>query len=180
MHPHLDTLPTPATSSTTGLQLQGPALVLARVLWASPDNQVFVGRTQDWTEKADSAFRVYPRGIERSGAVAENPHKWTSKYGSLVITGYDLATHEGVNEKGLSAHALYLAEENSFPQRDPRQPGIGVMQWVQYYLDNYATVAEAVAASSDRAVTSTVTESVAMVCCCPTDAGSTWDVLTAS
>lgn len=57
-----------------------------------------------------------------------------------------MGTHEGVNEKGLSAHALYLAEENSFPQRDPRQPGIGVMQWVQYYLDNYATVAEAVEA----------------------------------
>lgn len=35
MHPHLATLPTPATSSTTGLQLQGPALVLARVLWAA-------------------------------------------------------------------------------------------------------------------------------------------------
>jgi len=51
----------------------------SRVLWAAPDNQVFVGRTQDWTEKANSAFRVYPRGIERTGAVAENPHKWTTK-----------------------------------------------------------------------------------------------------
>jgi len=45
----------------------------SRVLWAAPDNQVFVGRTQDWTERANSAFRLYPRGIERKGAVAENP-----------------------------------------------------------------------------------------------------------
>lgn len=61
---------------------------------------VFVGWTRDWTEKANSALRVSPRRIERTGAVAENPHKWTSRYGSLVITGYDLAVHEGVNEMG--------------------------------------------------------------------------------
>ena len=50
------------------MAVQPAAHACSRVLWASPDNQVFVGRTQDWTEKADSAFRVYPRGIERSGA----------------------------------------------------------------------------------------------------------------
>ncbi|MCS5700495.1 linear amide C-N hydrolase [Cyanobium sp. FGCU-52] len=55
-----------------------------------------------------------------------------------------MGTHEGVNEKGLSAHALYLAgEEVSFGKRDPRRPAIGVMQWVQYYLDNFSSVAEA-------------------------------------
>ncbi len=122
------------------------ALPCTRVLWAPGDGQVFVGRTQDWTEKANSSFRVYPRGIARSGAVAENPHKWTSKYGSLVITGYDLATHEGVNEKGLSAQILYLAGESDYGKRDPKLEGIGVTQWVQYFLDNYATVAEAVEA----------------------------------
>ncbi|MFN7733624.1 MAG: hypothetical protein ACK5OB_17130, partial [Pirellula sp.] len=72
------------------------ALPCSRVLWVAGDGQVFVGRTQDWTEKANSSFRVYPRGMKRTGAVAENPHQWTSKYGSLVITGYDLATHEGM------------------------------------------------------------------------------------
>jgi penicillin V acylase-like amidase (Ntn superfamily) len=123
------------------------AVPCTRVLWSSPDGQVFVARTQDWTEKAGSAFRVYPRGMQRTGAVAENPHKWTSKYGSLVVTGYDIATHEGVNEMGLSGHLLYLAVENGFGQRDTKREAIGVMQWVQYYLDNYATVAEAVAAN---------------------------------
>lgn len=132
--------------TATLMAFQPAAQACTRVLWASPDNQVFVGRTQDWTEKADSAFRVYPRGIARTGAVAENPHKWTSKYGSLVITGYDLATHEGVNEKGLSAQILYLAGESDYGKRDPRLEGIGVTQWVQYFLDNYATVSEAVEA----------------------------------
>jgi choloylglycine hydrolase len=102
--------------------------------------------TRGFTEKANSAFRVHPRGVERTGAVTENPHKWTSKYGSLVLSAYDMGTHEGVNEKGLSAHVLYLAGESDFGIRDPKMQGIGVMQWAQYYLDNYATVAEAVAA----------------------------------
>ena len=122
------------------------ALPCSRVLWVAGDGQVFVGRTQDWTEKANSAFRVYPRGIERTGAVAENPLKWTSRYGSLVVSAYDMGTHEGVNERGLSAHILYLAGASDFGKRDPNMRGIGIMQWAQYYLDNYATVAEAVAA----------------------------------
>jgi len=137
--------------TATLVALQPAAHACTRVVWLSPDDQVFVGRTQDWTEKADSAFRVYPRGIARMGAVAENPHKWTSKYGSLVITGYDLATHEGVNEKGLSAQILYLAGESDYGKRDPRLEGIGVTQWVQYFLDNYATVAEAVEAQKSFA-----------------------------
>jgi penicillin V acylase-like amidase (Ntn superfamily) len=129
-----------------GLVSTSSALSCTRVLWSAPDGQVLVGRTQDWTERANSAFRVYPRGIERTGAVAENPHKWTSKYGSVVLSAYDIGTHEGVNEKGLSAHALYLAVEAAFGERDPKREAIGIMQWVQYYLDNYATVAEAVEA----------------------------------
>jgi choloylglycine hydrolase len=134
------------TATAVGLFAAQDALACTRVLWSAPDGQVFVGRTQDWTEKAGHAFRVFPRGAQRTGAVAENPHKWTSKYGSVVLTAYDMGTHEGVNEMGLSAHALYLAEENSFDPRDANLEGIGIMQWVQYYLDNYATVAEAVEA----------------------------------
>ncbi len=139
-----------AMTLTAGLMaVQPAAFACSRVLWASPDNQVFVGRTQDWTEKANSAFRVYPRGLERTGAVAQNPYKWTTKYGSLVLSAYDSGTHEGVNEKGLAAHALYLAGETDFGKRDPKRQAIGVMQWVQYYLDNFATVAEAVEAQKN-------------------------------
>jgi choloylglycine hydrolase len=129
-----------------GLFSTSNAMPCSRVLWSAGDGQVFVGRTQDWTEKINSAFRVYPRGIERTGAVADNPLKWTSKYGSIVVTGYDIGTHEGVNEKGLGAHILYLAGASDFGKRDPALQGIGIMQWAQYFLDNYATVAEAVEA----------------------------------
>lgn len=139
------------TISTVAVLLVGmlpcsTALPCSRVLWVAGDGQVFVGRTNDWTGKVDSTFRLFPRGIKRVGAVAENPHKWTSKYGSVILSGYDMATHQGVNEKGLSVHVLYLAEVCDFGKRDPKLEGIGVLQWAQYYLDNYATVAEAVEA----------------------------------
>jgi penicillin V acylase-like amidase (Ntn superfamily) len=139
------------TAWLIGLLATHDALACTRVLWASPDGQVLVGRTQDWTEKAGHAFRVFPRGIGRIGAVAENPHTWTSKYGSLVLTAYDAGTHEGVNEEGLSGHILYLAESAAFGERDPSREAIGVMQWMQYYLDNFATVAEAVEATRSLA-----------------------------
>ena len=135
-----------ALAALATLAMANTALPCSRVLWNPGNGQVFVGRTQDWTERINTAFHVHPRGIERTGAVAENPHKWTSKYGSLVLTGYDIGTHEGVNEKGLSAHILYLAGASDFGQRDPKTEGIGIMQWAQYYLDNYASVAEAVEA----------------------------------
>jgi penicillin V acylase-like amidase (Ntn superfamily) len=133
-----------------GLLCTSTAYPCSRVLWNAKDKadnaHVLIGRTNDWTERVGSAWRVFPRGIERAGAVALNPHKWTSKYGSLVLTGYDAGTHEGVNEKGLAAHVLYLAEASDYGQRDPGREGLGIMQWAQYYLDNYATVAEAVEA----------------------------------
>jgi choloylglycine hydrolase len=132
---------------TIGLLATQDALACTRVMWVAPDGQVIVGRTQDWTEKAGHAFRIFPRGMERVGAVAENPVTWTSKYGSLVLTAYDMGSHEGVNEMGLSGHALYLAEAAAFGERDTSKQAIGIMQWVQFYLDNYATVAEAVEAT---------------------------------
>lgn len=129
-----------------GLLTVSTAYPCSRVLWAPKDGLVFVGRTNDWTGKMDSTFRLFPRGIERVGAVAENPHKWSTKYGSVALTGYDMGTHEGINEKGLSVHVLFLADVCDFGPRDPKREGIGIMQWSQYYLDNFATVAEAVEA----------------------------------
>ena len=132
-----------------GLSSTATACACTRVLWTTNDGQVLLGRTNDWTGKVSSAFRVFPRGIERVGSVTQNPHKWTSKYGSLVLTGYDMGTHKGMNEKGLGANLLYLADINDFWKRDPNREAIGVVQRVQYYLDKFATVAEAVEAQKD-------------------------------
>ena len=92
---------------------------------------------------------VFPRGLARDGgkvggevAVAENPARWTSKYGSLVTTIYGIGTADGINEAGLAAHMLYLNAAD-FGPRDPSNPGLQAGLWAQYVLDNAATVEEA-------------------------------------
>jgi choloylglycine hydrolase len=55
---------------------------------------------------------------------------------------FDNGATEGINERGLAAHMLYLAG-TKFEPRDLKRPGIGFWLWVQYYLDNYRSVREA-------------------------------------
>lgn len=119
------------------------ALACTRVLWTPENGDVYVGRTQDWRERINTTFHKFPRGEERTGLVDENPLKWTSRYGSLSLLGYDLGPEEGVNEAGLSAHLLFLATETDYGRRDKDIPAISILQWAQYFLDNYATVEEA-------------------------------------
>ena len=49
-----------------------------------------------------------------------------------------------MNEKGLVANLLFLAE-SGYPLDDGSKPVVYVSAWAQYVLDNYETVAEAVA-----------------------------------
>jgi choloylglycine hydrolase len=129
-------------SMTLGPQL---AAACSRILW---DNSLgtYVGRGEDWFEDAPTNLWVLPRGQARSGATAENPYKWTSKYGSLVVSMYDHISMTGINERGLSSHMLYLTDASVAP-RDPQVPGLSISLWLQWYLDSFATVSEAVAAS---------------------------------
>ena len=48
-----------------------------------------------------------------------------------------------MNEKGLVANLLWLPE-TKYPLRDKNKPGLAITAWVQYMLDNFATVEEAV------------------------------------
>lgn len=99
----------------------------------------------DW--KLDLATDLWslPRGVTRDGRAGANSIEWTAKYGSVVATGYDICTTDGLNEAGLSANLLWLAE-SEFPAHGGSRPGMSVAIWAQYMLDNFATVAGAVAA----------------------------------
>src|ERR1700677_82491 len=61
-----------------------------RVLWNDNKLGVVSGRTMDWPESTDPILTALPRGMRRDGgragpsvAVADNPARWTPKYGSL-------------------------------------------------------------------------------------------------
>jgi choloylglycine hydrolase len=121
-----------------------------RILWNDNKLAVVAGRTMDWPESTDPVLTVFPRGMRRDGGrlgtatiVAENPQRWTSRFGSVVTTIYGVGTADGVNEKGLAAHMLFLTATD-FGPRDTSKAGIQAGLWAQYLLDNAATVVEAV------------------------------------
>jgi choloylglycine hydrolase len=113
-----------------------------RAVYLGSDGLVITGRNMDWVEDMSSNMWVLPRGMKRDGAAGPNSTKWVSKYGSLITAAYDLASADGMNEKGLVANLLYLAGTD-FGKPDSRQT-LSVASWAQYVLDNYATVKEAV------------------------------------
>ncbi|WP_413558349.1 linear amide C-N hydrolase [Bdellovibrio sp. HCB209] len=125
-----------------------PAYPCTRFLWDTKDNDVVVGRNMDWFEDIGSNMWLLPRGIERQGGVPVNPLKWTAKYGSVILTAYDIGTADGVNEKGLTANLLYLSESD-FGDRDEKVPGLAASLWAQYFLDNFETVDEALKSMKD-------------------------------
>jgi penicillin V acylase-like amidase (Ntn superfamily) len=140
-------------AAAAGTLLAAPRLADActRVLWNSNKLAVLVGRTMDWPESTDPILTVLPRGMSRDGGrvgpqvvVADNPARWTSKYASLVTTIYGIGTADGLNERGLGAHMLYL-QATDFGPRDASKPGLQAGLWAQYALDNATTVTEALA-----------------------------------
>ncbi len=133
------------------LAMPSPAVACTRVLWNDNELAVVAGRTMDWPESTEPILTVLPRGMERDGGrtgplvtVADNPATWTSKYGSLVTTVYGVGTADGINERGLAGHMLYLSSTDYGP-RDPSKPGVQAGLWLQFVLDNAATVSEALA-----------------------------------
>ncbi|MBS0578350.1 MAG: linear amide C-N hydrolase [Proteobacteria bacterium] len=120
-----------------------------RVLWNTNKLGVFTSRTMDWPESTESRLVVFPRGMARDGGilggetiVKENPAHWTSRYGSIITSVYHVGSVDGFNEKGLGGHLLYLTATD-FGPRDAARPAVHAGLWLQYVLDNAASVSEA-------------------------------------
>lgn len=115
-----------------------------RVVYHGNDGVVLTGRTMDWRDNLMSNMWIFPRGMERDGAVGENPMRWRSKYGSVITSAYNICTTDGMNERGLSVNLLWLSE-SVYPKWDGKGDAMAITVWPQYLLDNCATVEEAVA-----------------------------------
>ena len=137
-----------ATATILNWGMVTPTAACSRVLWSSEGEPVLVGRNEDWFESLQTKLYAFPAGIERDGSVDENPLTWTSKYGSVSAVVYGIAITDGINEMGLNANLLYLAE-SEFGDRDPDVAGMSVSIFAQWMLDNFATVDEVVAALQD-------------------------------
>lgn len=121
------------------------ATACTRVLHNDQHGHFVTGRTMDWKEEIKTNLWAFPAGMKRVGGEGKNPIKWTSKYGSVISSAYDIATSDGANEKGLSANILWLAE-SEYPVVKKGDKTLTISMWAQYVLDNFATVDEAVLA----------------------------------
>ena len=120
------------------------ALACTRFIYESGANDAIVGRSMDWAEDPGTDLWSFPRGLKRDGGAGPGSIEWTSKYGSVISSFYNIATVDGMNDAGLVANALYLAEADYGDAKASGKPLISVGAWTQYVLDNYGSVAEAV------------------------------------
>ncbi len=116
-----------------------------RVVYQGPEGNVLTARSMDWKDEIPANIWIFPRGMQRNGEVGPNSVVWTSKYGSVITSAFDISSADGMNEKGLVANLLWLVESR-YPEYDGSQKGLSIAAWVQYVLDNFATVEEAVSA----------------------------------
>jgi penicillin V acylase-like amidase (Ntn superfamily) len=140
--------------------IAGVAFACSRVLWNVNGQAVVVARSSDWIQPMGEMLVIYPRDIKVRGDAGENSLEWISKYGSIGVVTYGLTLKnldrddgtqqdplidwnlEGMNEKGLAAHLLYLPGTKY--EKEDKRPGIIYSRWVRYILDNFGTVKDAV------------------------------------
>jgi penicillin V acylase-like amidase (Ntn superfamily) len=121
-----------------------PSRACTRCVYQGPNNTVIVARSLDWAEDPGTNLYCFPRGMKRDGSAGPGSIAWTSKYGSLIASFYEVATIDGINEKGLVTNTLYLVESD-YGKPDGTRPTLSIAAWAQYVLDHFATVEEAVA-----------------------------------
>ncbi len=128
---------------STSMLVSSAAEACTRFVYLGANDQVITARSMDWKTDVGTNLWAFPRGMERSGEAGPNSIRWKSKYGSVIASAYDISTTDGMNEAGLVANVLWLAE-SSYPKYDGKTPGLTLAAWARYVLDDFATVQEAV------------------------------------
>lgn len=107
-------------------------------------SEIIVGKNYDW-DLGHGFVMTNPRGNQKTAlklSSSDKPAQWTSKFSSLTFNQHGLEFPlSGINEKGLVVEILWLRSSEYAPP-DSR-PVINELQWIQYQLDNFASVSEA-------------------------------------
>lgn len=113
------------------------------------ENSLVFGRNLDWVSD-NGVIVVNKRNVSKTSLVfpPEKATSWTSKYGSVTFNQFGKEfPFGGMNEKGLVVEIMLV--DGSYPTRDDRT-AVNELQWVQYQLDNAATIDEVIA--SDKLI----------------------------
>jgi len=118
------------------------------IAWKTKLGEI-TGRTMDWYTSTEARIYVFPAGIRRHGGmllgkriVKGRTVNWISKYGSMVVSVYGMGAVDGINSRGLTISANYF--DSDYGKRNEKIKGLQVGLWVQYLLDEAATVKQAV------------------------------------
>lgn len=125
--------------SIVSLSASLDAEACTRFIYRGAADQVLTARSMDWKSDVETNLWIFPRGADRNGQAGPNSLKWTSKYGSIIASGYDISTTDGMNEKGLVANILWLVE-SSYPKYSKEKPALALSLWGQYVLDRKSVV----------------------------------------
>jgi penicillin V acylase-like amidase (Ntn superfamily) len=110
---------------------------------AQHDGQSVVGKSYDWTENVGLVV-TNPRGLSKTAltlSAVDTPATWVSKYASVTFNQYGVEfPNGGMNEKGLVVELMWL-NSTEYPPADDRAV-VNELQFIQYALDGYETVAE--------------------------------------
>ncbi len=128
----------------------GAALEACTTFCLKDGKSLVFGRNYDWSIGYGFVM-VNKRNLAKQAAnffsPAEKPAQWVSKYGSITFNQYGKEyPMGGMNEAGLVVEVMWLAG-TKFPPSDERL-ALGELPWVQYQLDNFASVEEVIASDS--------------------------------
>ena len=118
------------------------------------NGKMVLGRNYDWMSD-EGIVCTNQRGLAKKSMKMPdgNGISWVSRYGSITFNQYGKEFPTGgMNEKGLVVELMWL-DATAYPKPDER-PSIGVLQWIQFQLDNYSTVEEVIKSDSIVRITS--------------------------
>ncbi|HEX7903734.1 MAG TPA: linear amide C-N hydrolase [Chitinophagaceae bacterium] len=119
------------------------------------DGQLVFGRNYDWITDAGMVCTNL-KSISKTSMPTQQGStiSWVSKYGSITFNQYGKEFPTGgMNEKGLVVELMWL-DETRYPSADER-PAVGVLQWIQYQLDNCTTIDEIIATDKQLRIAAT-------------------------
>jgi penicillin V acylase-like amidase (Ntn superfamily) len=121
-----------------------PAATACTTFCLKRGRQAVFGKNYDWGV-GDGLVITNKRGVAKTADLPpqEKPARWVSRFGSLTFNQYGREfPNGGMNEAGLAVELMWL-DETRYPAPDAR-PALGCLEWIQYQLDNFATVDEVV------------------------------------
>jgi penicillin V acylase-like amidase (Ntn superfamily) len=102
-----------------------------------------VGKCYDWS-MGQGLVLINPRGLVKQAlpmSPKDRPAQWRAAYSSVTFNQYGRELpNGGMNDAGLVVEVMWL-DETALPSPDQR-PTVNELQWIQYALDRWSSVAE--------------------------------------